>query len=368
MSPDSARSRAVRPVQQEAPAAKTTGNQRVPTATKRQPAKRCRGHPPGSPLRNSDRKRGHRQDEHGVANQNQQSSYADAMRATRIAVLPQEYPAMSLTPEQLTSLQDIIMHEVLRGWTRPLIFTGVYFRPGLLLVDCRDEATAEWLRQTVPSLNGWEGPALYTRSGDDIPPTHNVTIFLPWSIDRGQDYALGLLRAQNESLNTSLWRVMEAKVEDGYLRLNVAVDEDSFCSMRRQSFRLNYRYGNVLVKPWNQRIPGDAAHTTPTGAASTGTAMAVDEQCVEGPSTSAAASSIAIDRDKIVDEHRVEGPLTSAAATATTETTGRAAQQNVPSTRELEELAEGLNLQSPGRELEDLTLSEIDEPMVQSKK
>lgn len=60
-------------------------------------------------------------------------------------MLPKDSPKEFLFSEQLTDIQDAIMDEVINGWKKPLAFTGVTFRPGLLIADCKDSSTAEWL-------------------------------------------------------------------------------------------------------------------------------------------------------------------------------------------------------------------------------
>lgn len=98
-----------------------------------------------------------------------------------------------------------------------------------------------------------EGAVLCVKRGDDIPPMHNMSIFLPRSADKSSDYAFGLLRAQNVGLNTPAWRVISSAIEDNGLRLNVGIDEDSYCSVRRAGYKLNYRFSFVTMRPWRQK-------------------------------------------------------------------------------------------------------------------
>ncbi|XP_036335954.1 uncharacterized protein LOC118746232 [Rhagoletis pomonella] len=179
------------------------------------------------------------------------------LQGIRLAVLPRDFPAVALSSDELTDLQDAIMDAVSNGWSHPLVFCGVYFRFGLLLVDCKDERTAAWLAQVTPKLEGWKGPALCTKRGDEILPLHNVTVFLPRSADKSAEYALGLLKAQNEGLNTSAWRVISSSIENTGLRLHMGIDEESYCSIKRAGFNINYRYSFVTVRPWRPKSTGN---------------------------------------------------------------------------------------------------------------
>ncbi|XP_017470014.1 PREDICTED: uncharacterized protein LOC108361776 [Rhagoletis zephyria] len=183
----------------------------------------------------------------------QQPSYSEALNGIRVAVLPCEYPAAALNSEDLTRLQDAIMEEVFKGWSHPLVFCGVYFRSGMLLVDCRDERTATWLVKKAPALEGWKGPEMCTKRGDDIPPVHNITVFLPRSADKSAEFALGLLKAQNEGIHISAWKVVSSSVEENGVRLFLGIDEESYVSIKRAGFNLNYRFSFVTVRPWSQK-------------------------------------------------------------------------------------------------------------------
>lgn len=64
-------------------------------------------------------------------------------------------------------VEDAIM---ISGDEYKLRFTGIHFRPGMLLVDnCADESTVKWLKEKAPQLQKWEGTEL--KKGVEIPKT-----------------------------------------------------------------------------------------------------------------------------------------------------------------------------------------------------
>lgn len=140
---------------------------------------------------------------------------------------PKNYPAETLGQEDLTVLQGAILDDVVKGRTHPLAVCGVYFWPGLLLVDFKDEKTAECLAGVTPKLAAWKGPQLYTKRGHDIPPMHNATVYLPRGADKSVEYAVAyMLKAQNCGLKTETWRHLRGSLKDAGLRLNLSIDED----------------------------------------------------------------------------------------------------------------------------------------------
>ncbi|XP_017463133.1 PREDICTED: uncharacterized protein LOC108356540 [Rhagoletis zephyria] len=148
------------------------------------------------------------------------------------------------------------MDEVLKGWKHALVFCGVFFRSGMLLVDCKDERTAAWLVDKAPNIEGWEGPALCTKRGDDIPPVHNISVFFPRCADKSAEYVLGLIKAQNEDIHTAAWKVVSCGAEDNGLRLNLGIDEASYVSIKRTGFTITFRYSYVMVRPWRHKTTG----------------------------------------------------------------------------------------------------------------
>ncbi|XP_049307348.1 uncharacterized protein LOC125777144 isoform X2 [Bactrocera dorsalis] len=191
------------------------------------------------------------------SNPNQQPTtsrkYAEAVSSIRMAVLPRNYPAEALGSEQLTALQDCIVDALSVGIGFTGAFNGIFFKGGMLLVDCQNEKSATWIQGIVPRLEGWSGPALCVRRGDEIPQLHNMVAFFPRSADKGYDIALNLVRNQNEGLSTSAWKVVASKVEGSGWNLNITMDDESYKYIRQKGFRLNFRFGKIVVRPWRPK-------------------------------------------------------------------------------------------------------------------
>uniref|UniRef100_A0A0K8VXE0 DUF4780 domain-containing protein n=1 Tax=Bactrocera latifrons TaxID=174628 RepID=A0A0K8VXE0_BACLA len=133
---------------------------------------------------------------------------ADAVKGIRMAVLPLSYPVESLTPEELTVLQDLLTEEVFRGEDYAASFLGVEFRGGMLQVDCVDKASADWLKEYAPTLGGWKGPVLCAKRAEDLPIMHSMTMFPPRCGDKPYEFVLALVKNQNRVLSISSWRVV----------------------------------------------------------------------------------------------------------------------------------------------------------------
>jgi len=92
-------------------------------------------------------------------------------------------------------------------------------------VDCRNATTAKWLKLAVPSLSKWSGVFLEVKMGDDLPSSHNITIFCPRTGDKTTKWIMESIKKQND-LDTENWRIISRKNEVGGSLLSLGIDEN----------------------------------------------------------------------------------------------------------------------------------------------
>uniref|UniRef100_A0A0A1WRC5 DUF4780 domain-containing protein n=1 Tax=Zeugodacus cucurbitae TaxID=28588 RepID=A0A0A1WRC5_ZEUCU len=165
----------------------------------------------------------------------------------RIAVHPKDFPDQMLDLDSVIALEEAIAAEIAKGATAKLQFANAHLRPGALLCDCVNEETVNWLKDIVTKLSDWEGPALTTSQERVIPDAYVMTAALPKSIDQDFKRTLALLAAQNEDLNTEVWKLVNERVEDGKQVVTILVDKDSFNAIKRNEWKLYYRFDKVYV-------------------------------------------------------------------------------------------------------------------------
>jgi len=89
-------------------------------------------------------------------------------------------PKVVLSSENLSQLEDALLEEiVLSGWDSPIKFGGIHFRVAHVIVDRRNATTAEWPQLAVPSICKLSAVSLEVKISDDLPSSHNITIFSP---------------------------------------------------------------------------------------------------------------------------------------------------------------------------------------------
>ena len=182
-------------------------------------------------------------------------SYASAAKITKVAVLPKEYPQINLTAEELAQLEEAIIEEVTLtyGGTTVPRFGGIFFRSGHLVIDCESEETVMWLKDRVPSMKIWKGPALDTKVGDDIPKPHIIKCFLPRSAGQETKRSLILLGTQN-GLSIEHWKVLAHRDEGTGQVLTIGIDDVSLKRITEQDQVLSYRFGKISAQILKHKV------------------------------------------------------------------------------------------------------------------
>lgn len=201
-----------------------------------------------------------------VQQQHTGKTYAKVAGSIRIVILPVDYPAVLLQREELTRLEELLVEEIGKGWSVKLRFDGIAFRPGMLVVDCKDKPTADWLKEQAPQLSEWKGAPLKACLGVEVPPLHTIRIFCPRSAGQEPSKLLKLLDAQNDGLRTDIWRVFSNIDEPNGQLLTLGIDEMSARSIAEADHKLNFRFSSVTVyglKKSERDKATEAAATTP---------------------------------------------------------------------------------------------------------
>ncbi|XP_018795385.1 PREDICTED: uncharacterized protein LOC108972933 [Bactrocera latifrons] len=165
----------------------------------------------------------------------------------RIAVHPKDFPDQMLDLDSVIALEEAIATEIAKGASGKLQFSNAHMRPGALLCDCVNEETVNWLKDIVAKLSEWEGPELTTSQERVIPDAYVMTAALPKSTEQDFQRTLALIAAQNEDLNTEVWKLVNERTEDGKNVVTIRVDKDSFNTMKRHEWKLYYRFEKVNV-------------------------------------------------------------------------------------------------------------------------
>ncbi|XP_036337543.1 uncharacterized protein LOC118747598 [Rhagoletis pomonella] len=165
----------------------------------------------------------------------------------RIAVHPKDFPDQMLDLPSLARLEEAISAEIAKGADAKIQFGYSYLRPGALILDCVNEETVNWLKDIVNKLPEWAGPDLIASQERVIPDAYVLTVALPKSLGQEFERTLALIAAQNEDLNTEVWKFVNEREENEKQVVTIRVDKDSFNTMKRNEWKLYYRFDKVSV-------------------------------------------------------------------------------------------------------------------------
>lgn len=190
-------------------------------------------------------------------------SYAGAIKSIKMAIFAENNPEDMIKPEECTWLEEAILDAILtENGETPISFTGIYFKPGVLLIDCQNEYSAKWLGRTAPTLAGWTGPKLRVAPADEAPKSATIVINFPRSAEKPDEKILEMLRLQNTGLNTKAWKVLKATSDGENRKITLQVDDESHKALEAGNRVVSYRYGKIPVHIIKNKTSGEENPST----------------------------------------------------------------------------------------------------------
>ncbi|XP_030376806.1 uncharacterized protein LOC115625777 [Scaptodrosophila lebanonensis] len=163
-----------------------------------------------------------------------------------VAIVPVGYPKETLSPKDLIKVEEAVLLEVASDPDDSLSLDRLEFKSGYMLVDCPDKKTAKWLLNVVAKLSIWNGKPLEAKLGGSVLPDRNVTLYIPNSATKDQEFIMALLRNQN-SLCTDTWKVLSfTKVGDDCV-LVLRIDNMSMQKINENGNKVWFRFGTIPV-------------------------------------------------------------------------------------------------------------------------
>lgn len=125
-------------------------------------------------------------------------------------------------------------------------FRGTSFRLGHIVVNCKDNYTANWVKSQVDNL---QIPDMQLKIVDnhDIPCPHILTGFFPNSLSYKNEDILSFIQIQNKILATQ-WKILKT-IENGKncIKVVFSVDQASYEKLKSKDFMIEYRLGMVKL-------------------------------------------------------------------------------------------------------------------------
>ncbi|XP_033150026.1 uncharacterized protein LOC117134863 [Drosophila busckii] len=161
-------------------------------------------------------------------------SYASATKSVKVGITATDYPSRLLAKEELTSVETMLIRELRKGWSTSLNFNNIRFRPGLIIVECRDDNTRDWLVSVVPKLTAVEGGAAQNHvMGEQLQELEVVSAHLPRSSGEEEQTSVDLLKSQNSDLLPDTWTVLKCTDTSGGKLVTLGVEQPALLLLQQ---------------------------------------------------------------------------------------------------------------------------------------
>lgn len=176
--------------------------------------------------------------------------YNESVSLVKVAITTAGFPQKRLSSAQMDLVERELMEAVLEQADKEIkpYFFGCSHKPGFMVLNCGDEHTAKWVRDSVPHLKPWEESQLVTLEKDQIPKPHVLIGHFPKSVQEPNDKILRRIVAQNTGLMAYSWLVLQRTDQNDMAIVTLSVDPLSHERLKETQFRINWLFGSVRLQ------------------------------------------------------------------------------------------------------------------------
>lgn len=182
--------------------------------------------------------------------------YRDVVNSVKVGIIPKDYPNAELTMQQLVAIQKAVLSKVLhqrKERVKPK-FGNCLFRPGYLILICKNQETSDWLKNIIPSIVPFVGEDVIAVDEHRIPQPETLIGFFPMSAEDSNEDIVALLDAQNEGLVVDSWKIFVRKIiNKRHVELTFSVDGVSMKTLKKCDFVLDFKFGTAPIRKKNPR-------------------------------------------------------------------------------------------------------------------
>lgn len=133
-------------------------------------------------------------------------------------------------------------------------FGNCLFRPGHMIIICKNQDTVNWLKAKISNIKPWENASLIAVEEKDIPRPEILVGFFPRSEQDSNEEILAFIESQNEDLIVDAWRILKRyTVKQHHVELIFTVDAVSMKSLENCKFIIDYKFGVAYIRKRNSK-------------------------------------------------------------------------------------------------------------------
>lgn len=205
----------------------------------------------------------------GIGQHSYNPTYRDAVSATKVGIIPKDFPKIELTTRQILATQKAILKLVAQQRKQKIKpkFGTCLIRQGYMILICKNQDTVQWLKAIIPNIKPWEDANLDAVDEKNIPQPDILIGFFPYSTEDSTNEILALVESQNNGLDVDAWRIMKRQtIKEQHIQLNFTVDSLSMEALERCGFVLDYKFGTAPLRKRNSNEATEGKEPKSTGA------------------------------------------------------------------------------------------------------
>ncbi|XP_055522425.1 uncharacterized protein LOC129716615 [Wyeomyia smithii] len=134
-----------------------------------------------------------------------------------------------------------------------IAFAKCSYKSGYMVLHCKYQETALWLKDVTRSLVPWENAELVALDVEDIPRPEIFHAFFPLGAAFNDERIRGLIESQNSDITTKNWQIINRTNANRHAERTLYMDEDSLQILAKRQFMLNFRFGETQIRKMKQR-------------------------------------------------------------------------------------------------------------------
>ncbi|XP_037951688.1 uncharacterized protein LOC119682345 [Teleopsis dalmanni] len=194
------------------------------------------------------------QAEHSTSSEDHCSkpTLAETVRSKKIGILPHNFPEGIWSNEEIGKVQKCILDKMYETCRAPGVkphFAGYSLKPGWFTINCLDDETVTWSKETIPALKPWEGAQLKVVDEAEVPKSEIYVGYFPGSASWQSDRILGQIECQNSGMRVRDWRVLHRLNKGDIVEMAIALDPMSSEMVGKLGNKVFYGLSSAVLRP-----------------------------------------------------------------------------------------------------------------------
>ncbi|XP_055708329.1 uncharacterized protein LOC129804762 [Phlebotomus papatasi] len=166
---------------------------------------------------------------------------SEPLSTCRVSLIHRDHPFYLLSKDQMNALELAVSEEIDKiPVNGPKIqFRNWDVRHGMVVVDCTEEASVQWLMGIVARKKLVQGVSIIAVYGDNVPKTATCSIWIPAADKTSPSSILARIRKQND-VESDRWNILQVDADEKGRTIVLSIDEPSLNKLKKMNMKVFY--------------------------------------------------------------------------------------------------------------------------------